>query len=690
MAVGAAGARGDAEVGAVSPPPLPLHHVTLVERLCAANAAMMQDCPTPFLRVRQRVAKWQEIGASATLLEVIRSGLRIPLEGVPGPCPPRATGPIRPELERLLEMGVARLLPAHLVESTRAWTPAFGVLKPSGKIRLITDLRALNACTHVPRFRAEGMATVQVALAQGIYRWGAKLDLADAFFHIGLAPMASRWVRVTADGLAIELMGMPFGLALSPYWCQRLCRPVAAHLRHLGIPLIWYVDDLLILGKTPEQVVWALQVVIKLFNDLGLGISESKCVFAPSQQLEYLGLKLDLASNLISLPEEKQAGLKKSLKRLAKQTKAPPTAVAAVAGQMQYSAQGHGALHGLGKVAMAAAGTMAATNPHSKGRSTTARWSTPTDLSLALKKVFTFAAEALTMEEPLPVHDEARPPTVVIYSDASDDGWGAVFKELKASTTTQRPSTRTTAGRWTPNQRALHITKKEALAAGHALLAFRPYVDENDAVLLRTDSVATRAALSKGSARAALNWCAHNARREYFKSRIQLRVEYVRSADNVADAPSRRGRNRNDYKLHPRVFKAATAQLQYKPQVDLFASLANRSCRRFFSRTPEPGAEGENALDHRWTYLPKPYANPPWPLLGAVLNKVRRDEVKELLLVAPVWRGASWWPTLEAMTVAAMEVSRSEPVYLRDGVEVPPPRWTTTIRVISSRTTGSS
>ena len=688
MAAPAARSRVEGPVGALGPtiPALLDHQVNMVAVELAKNQAMVQLTATPFLRVRERVHAWMDLGITATLRRVIMEGLRVPITGVPSPCPPRASGQLAAEFERLAKMGVARRLPPALVQSTRVWTPVFGIQKPDGRIRLVSDLRRFNALTVAPKFKAESLDTVRATLtANPKLQWGAKLDLKDAFFHLGMHKKSSRWLRCAVDSNlsgAYELMGMPFGLSLAPYWCQRLCRPVARHLRALGHHLVWYVDDVLVLGTTPSDVARSLATIIRLFTKLGLGLNAEKCLVKPTQKLEYLGLLLDLKTKAWGLVPKKQAELLKASRRMLKQRKAPPEALAALAGRWLYAGHGHAGLHGLGKVAAATAARLVNS---STAASKAARWRTPAELDGHAKKVIDAATKVLKAEEPRRISDAARKNTVVIYSDASDTGWGATFARQPSSRSTppRLPTSTTISGRWTVRQAELHITKKEALAAQFALLAFLPYVDAEDAVLLRTDSVATRAALTKGSARAPMTWCVRPATRAYNKAGVQLSVEYVPSALNEADEPSRRPRGRNDYKLNPRWLQEATRRLDYRPETDLFATAANKSCNVFFSRHPEPGAAGTNALALSWTELNAPYANPPWPLLEAVINKLRRDKVARLMLVAPRWPSAKWWPALEQVTVKEFLIPAGESVYLKDGNPVPPPRWRTTVRIVS-------
>lgn len=50
------------------------------------------------------------------------------------------------------------------------------------------------------------------------------------------------------------------------------------------------------------------------------------------------------------------------------------------------------------------------------------------------------------------------------------------------------------------------------------------------------------------------------------------------------------------------------------------------------------------------------YANPPWNLVGRVLNRVRQQHAT-LVLIAPVWKSQPWYPSL-------LEVAIDFPVFL--------------------------
>ena len=54
---------------------------------------------------------------------------------------------------------------------------------------------------------------------------------------------------------SVQFMTLPFGLGSAPRIFTKLLKPVVGLLRRLGVKLINYLDDILILAKTKVQLV---------------------------------------------------------------------------------------------------------------------------------------------------------------------------------------------------------------------------------------------------------------------------------------------------------------------------------------------------------------------------------------------------------------------------------------------------
>eukprot|EP00667_Euglena_gracilis_P015354 EG_transcript_15985 len=83
-------------------------------------------------------------------------------------------------------------------------------------------------------------------------QWGMTLDIKNFFHHLQIHPKLQRWMRFQVGNRGFQIQALPFGWALSPWWAQKLTKPIRAWLNEQQIPHCWYVDDILILGATAQ------------------------------------------------------------------------------------------------------------------------------------------------------------------------------------------------------------------------------------------------------------------------------------------------------------------------------------------------------------------------------------------------------------------------------------------------------
>ena len=57
--------------------------------------------------------------------------------------------------------------------------------------------------------------------------------------------------------------------------------------------MIVYIDDILVMGESPEQVKGYLEALIYLLRGLGFVINIPKSITTPARQIEYLGMLVD-------------------------------------------------------------------------------------------------------------------------------------------------------------------------------------------------------------------------------------------------------------------------------------------------------------------------------------------------------------------------------------------------------------
>ena len=94
-----------------------------------------------------------------------------------------------------------------------------------------------------------------------------------------------------------------------------------------------------------------------------------------------------------------------------------------------------------------------------------------------------------------------------------------------------------------------------------------------------------------------------------------------------ADTESRSLHHSSDWKLDPAVFRKLTSKWGLCT-IDLFAARHNTQLPRFYSFRPDPDAEAFDALAQNWKGE-KPYAFPPFILIGRFLQKLKQDKSRK-------------------------------------------------------------
>lgn len=138
--------------------------------------------------------------------------------------------------------------------------------------------------------------------------------------------------------------------------------------------------------------------------------------------------------------------------------------------------------------------------------------------------------------------------------------------------------------------------------------------------------------------------------------------------------------DRHDVMLDPYVFRRVCRELQFKPSVDLFANRLHHQVPRYYAPQPDTEAVGVDAFTHDWTKEVRPYANPPWPVIGRVLKQVAKSKVR-IMMVVPQWPKAPWNDLLTKLS--EKKVVLTDAVYLdAQGRLRSKPWWNTEVHIL--------
>jgi hypothetical protein len=230
---------------------------------------------------------------------------------------------------------------------------------------------------------------------------------------------------------------------------------------------------------------------------------------------------------------------------------------------------------------------------------------------------------------------------VDLFSDASNTGYGGYMLQKRLK---RRP--RVVQGYWTAQEQQQSTNWKELVAAQRVVGAFIRWQNLRDcAVRLFTDNTVTYTYLNKMGGRVEhLRTVAKAVLEACEARRVKLVVEHLPGVQNeVADKLSRVPMDRSDWSLNRRFFRYLDF-LWGPHSVDWFATRNNAQVPRFASWAADDQATYTDALQHL-KQRENGYANPPFAIIGQVLQRIARTS-RELTLIVPAWPAQHWWPLL--------------------------------------------
>ena len=182
-------------------------------------------------------------------------------------------------------------------------------IEPS-KPRLCHDERFLNLWVKDLPFVLDTLKEVSRVVPVGSYM--TTVDDKSGYDHILLSSESRKYFGVQFGGWYLVCNTIPFGFKASAYIYNTTGLVATGFCRGLGVPCLQYIDDRLIgeLGVHGSsglvEAQRALYVVCEVLTRLGYFIGLSKSFFEPSQIRKFLGLVIDSQRQTFVVPEDKR------------------------------------------------------------------------------------------------------------------------------------------------------------------------------------------------------------------------------------------------------------------------------------------------------------------------------------------------------------------------------------------------
>ena len=583
------------------------------------------------MKCKNCVKAWEQLTGDAWILQAVK-GYKIPFTRPPYQRLPPPLPTIQGKSEAL-DTEIQKLLLKKAIEpvpqeksNVEFLSTIFVVPKKDGGHRPVFNLKSLNNFINPPHFKMEGFHTLKEILKKGDFM--GKLDLKDAYTSVPIALKDRAFLRFLWKGQKFQFSTLPFGLSTAPFVFTKLLKPVAGHLRSQGIRLVIYLDDFLFLNQCPERLQKEMLMAKSLLENLGFCINQTKSVFSPNRTIEFLGVSVDSTNLQISLPQNKLKGIKKDCQSLllGKHVRARKLA------------------HTVGKM-VAAKEAIRFSMVHVRYLQRV--------LNIAVRQPMGYESVAYITKEAqqelnwwveesqsqngCPI--QAVTPDLVIQTDASKLGWGAIWGMQK------------TGGLWSLKEKTWHINVLELLAVFLALKSFTKEM-YNQHILIQSDNVSTLSYINKqgGTKSRDLQFVAKQIWDYCQNHQLMLTGEHIPGKLNVeADHLSGHWEDASYWMLEKETF-LKIQKVHGLFHIDLFANCLNFQCPNYCSWKPDPGAIWVNAFTKSWKDLQCPYAFPPFALVARCLRKIL-EEKATVCIVTPKWQAQPWYAQALEMSI---------------------------------------
>ena len=117
-----------------------------------------------------------------------------------------------------------------------------------------------------------------------------KLDLKDTYLQVPIHKEYQCLLQFYWEQKTYQFVCLPFGLTSAPWEFTKIMKPVVRKLRQMGICLIVYLGNILIMHQIMEEILQITPLVCQMFKALGLMVNMEKSLLVPQQELEFLDI----------------------------------------------------------------------------------------------------------------------------------------------------------------------------------------------------------------------------------------------------------------------------------------------------------------------------------------------------------------------------------------------------------------
>ena len=495
------------------------------------------------------------------------------------------------------------------------------------KLRMVLDLRNVNKYLDITKFKYENLRTVADNITENDFF--VTFDLKSGYHHVPIAKEHQTYLGFSWDffheGQVITkffvFLVLAFGLATAGYVFTKVMRPLVKKWRREGKKSSIYLDDGILANESYAGAKTIAKEAVRDISQAGLTINMSKSKLSPTKSGVYLGFIIDTEKMEFVAPAEKIQTLKNLLRLFIARKLATPKEIAKIAGRIISLKPAIGTL------------TSLFTRHQYKFIESRSHWHERKQIPQSIKDEFTFWLKNLDDKNG---HCIKNNPSItkIVYSDASDRGYGGYIVQKLGNTVAQ--------GSFSRPEQNTSSTHRELLAVVNILKSFTDVL-RNENILWHSDNSNVGRIIEVGSTKPDLQEIALQIYEICIANNNRIFSVWIpREENTLADYYARPSDTDNfgiDYKTFYYIQRSFGMC-----NIDRFADDKNTKLKRFNSKYFCPNTEAVNAFTCNWEGDFN-WLCPPINLIGDTIKHAALCKAKGILMV-PLWESSYFYPII--------------------------------------------
>ena len=579
--------------------------------------------------LKAHISFWETLQLSPWILGVIQRGYSLPFRvGVEIPNFCMNNNKIAYQYSDFVSGEIEKLLASGAIKEVTCRPQLVNPLSVAvngQKLRLILDLSRLNKYLDKTTISYDSFDELRPSLCKGGYM--GKFDMKSGYHHVDIFEEHQTFL-----GFCWEIKGIkkyfvykvcPFGLGPAPMLFTKLFRPLVRRWRERGIHCVLYLDDGIFVARTSEICQCISVFIQRDLHEAGVVTSPAKCVWQPTQQIEWLGLCIDLDTFVFSVSKKRVQKVQRLCQSLLSQRRPSVRERSRLVGSLISTSAVCGSIVQLRTRRLLC---------------TVGQWQPRYNLKILLTDQETLEIRFWQQKfQSLNLRSlqSGGTPMCCLATDASATGAGAVL--------TLPSGEKHTATQTFSNMECLQSsTFRETITVLFALKSFKTLLF-GQRISLFTDNTGVFSIISKGSPKENLQEIAEQIFFFCFENQCEIVVSWVpRDRNSEADEASRLT-DFDDWGVKRTIFDLCVKKWG-QITIDRFADNLNCLVPRFNSKYFVPNTEKVNAFSELWSGEFN-WLCPPISLIAQTIQHLQLSRGVGILAV-PFWPSHSFFPFL--------------------------------------------